>query len=178
MDIIENLIRYTEYSKGNLSKKCSMEYEDIDIRDMIFSEYDLNNSSFCGVNFFSCDFSDVYLSGSNFGGSYFGNCILKENIIKKAVWDDIIFERTEISLMDAFRTTFMFGRFLDTRFSKCCMNRCLFTESEFKNVDFIESTFVDADFTKCKFENVHFIDCKFENVVFDKNLKEQEVFFS
>ena len=177
MDIIENLIKYTEYSNGDSSKECSLEYEDIDIKNMSFSEYDLNNSSFCGVNFFLCDFSVVYLSGSNFGGSSFFDCIFRGNEIKKADWDDITFERTEISFMEAFRTSFMFGKFIDTKFSKCYINRCLFIDSELKNVDFIECTIIDTDFTKCKFENVHFINCKFENVVFDKNYKEQEVVF-
>ena len=46
MDLKENLIKYTEYSKGDITKKCSLEYEDIDITNLSFSGYDLNNSYF------------------------------------------------------------------------------------------------------------------------------------
>lgn len=169
MNLRDNLIKYTEYAKGDLSKKCSLEYEDIDIIGFDFSKFDLNNSFFCGVNFEKCDFSNVYLSGSNFGGSFLKECILKENINKKSTWDDMTFEKTKILSMNAFRTTFMCGRFQDSNFSQCYIEKCLLSNSEFKNVTFMECTIIDTDFEECKFNNVQFISCKFENVKFDQN---------
>lgn len=82
MNLKDNLIKYMKYSKGDLSKKCSLEYENINIIEFDFSKFDLNNSFFVGVNFERCDFSNVYLSGSNFGGSILKECILKGNINK------------------------------------------------------------------------------------------------
>lgn len=176
MDLSENLIKYMEYSKGDLSKKCSLEYEDIDIIGFDFSKFDLNNSFFCGVNFEKCDFSNVYLSGSNFGGSFLKECTLKENINKKSTWDDMTFEKTKIISMNAFRTTFMYGRFHDSIFSECHIEKCLLSNSDFNNVCFRECTIIDTDFTECKFDNVRFISCKFDNVKFDENVDNQTIF--
>lgn len=176
MDLRDNLIKYMKYSKGDLSKKCSLEYEDIDITGFNFSNFDLNNSFFGGVHFNKCDFSNVYLSGSNFGGSFLKECILKENIIKKAAWDDMVFENTEILLMNAFRTTFMYGRFQESNFSQCQIERCSLSNSDFKNVYFRECTIIDTDFMECKLNNVHFVKCRLENVKFDENVDKQGLF--
>lgn len=175
MDFMENLIKYTKYSKGDIAEKCSLKYEDIDITGVNFSEFDLNNSFFGGVKFNRCDFSNVYLSGSNFGGSFLKECILKENVINKAAWDDMFFEKTKILSMNAFRTTFMYGKFEESNFSKCYFEKCSLTNSYFRDVYFRECTIVDTDFTKCKLENVKFIKCKLENVKFDENIKTQEI---
>lgn len=177
MDLIDDLIKYTEYSKGYICEKCSLEYSDIDISNLNLSEYDLNNSVFCGVKFSLCDFSNVYLSGSNFGGSVLKECILKNNIIKKASWDDMTFEQIEIYLMNAFRTTFMFGKFLNTYFEECYISKCTFSDSELVNVQFRDSIIIDTDFMDCKLENVHFVGCKLENVKFDEGISHCNVFF-
>lgn len=49
--IIDNLIKYTAYSKGEISLECDLHYEDIEIDEVDFSPYDLNNSYFGGVTF-------------------------------------------------------------------------------------------------------------------------------
>lgn len=175
MDLKNNLIKYMEYSKGDLSKKCSLEYEDIDIIGFDFSKFDLNNSFFGGVNFDECDFSNVYLSGSNFGGSFLKECILKENVIKKATWDDMVFEKTKILSMNAFRTTFMYGRFQESNFTECHIEKCSFSNSDFQNVCFRECAIIDTDFTECKLDNVQFIRCKLDNVKFDENVDNQPI---
>lgn len=56
MNLLENLIKYTEYSKGDISKKCSIAYEDIEITEFDFSQFDLNNVFFGGVKFDKCIF--------------------------------------------------------------------------------------------------------------------------
>jgi len=175
MNFKDNLIKYKEYSQGDISKKCIIEYEDIDILSFDFSKYDLNNSYFGGVNFEKCNFSNVYLSGSNFGGSFFKDCIFRENVINKAAWDDIVFEKTKILSMSALRTTFMFGKFQDSYFAECYFEKSSFANSEFKNVEFRECTIIDSDFTECKFEMMQFIKCKLHNVKFDKNADNQIV---
>lgn len=172
----ENLIKYTEYARGSTSVECSLQYSDINISNLDFSKYDLNNSAFCGVEFNLCDFSNVYLSGSNFGGSVLKDCIFRENIIKKASWDDMTFEQVRINLMNAFRTTFMFGKFLNTDFEKCHIDRCSFSGSELVNVYFRESVITDTDFTDCKLENVYFTGCKLKNVSFDEGVNKHNVF--
>ena len=178
MNLIENLIKYTEYSKGDMSKKCKLEYEDINISNIDFSKFDLNNSYFGGVKFSLCNFSNVYLSGSNFGGSILKDCIFKRNIIKKASWDDMVFERTRIFMMTAFKTTLMFGKYVDTNFDECHFEKCSFANSQFINIYFRKSTFIDIDFTECKLKNVHFIGCKLENVKFDEKNNNGAVFFN
>lgn len=177
MNLMDDLIKYTEYSSGNESKKCILEYEDINIEGFDFSKFDLNNSFFCGVNFDKCNFSNVYLSGSNFGGSFLKECILKENIINKATWDDMIFEKTKILSMNAFRTTFMYGKFQDTDFLECHLEKCSLTNSDFKNVYFRGCIIIDTDFMECKLDNVKFIGCKLDNVKFDENVDTQALFF-
>lgn len=169
MNLKDNLIKYMKYSKGDLSKKCSLEYENINIIEFDFSKFDLNNSFFVGVNFERCDFSNVYLSGSNFGGSILKECILKGNINKKSTWDDMTFKKTKILLMNAFRTTFMYGKFQNSNFEECHIEKCLLSNSCFENMWFRKCTIIDTDFTRCKFENVQFINCTFENIQFDKN---------
>lgn len=176
MNLMDNLIKYTEYSKGNISKKCSLEYQDIDIAEFDFSKFDLNNSLFLGVNFFKCDFTSVYLSGSNFGGSFFQECVLKENVIRKAYWDDVVFQKTKITLMNAFRTTFMYGNFQDSDFYVGHFENCFLMNSNFQNVNFIECTMIDTDFSECKFDNVQFIKCKLQNVKFDEDVENQVCF--
>lgn len=178
MNLIDNLIKYTEYAKGNNCEACSLEYSEISISDLDLSKYDLNNSLFLGVCFTLCDFSDVYLSGSNFGGSVLKKCILKNNIIRKALWDDMLFEESTISSMSAFRTTFMFGKFKNVSFEDCNISKCTFSDSELNNVYFRDSHLVDTDFTNCKLENVHFERCKLENVKFDDDIDNGKIFFS
>lgn len=158
MTLLENLKKYTEYSKGDLSKRCKLEYEDISIAEFDFGEFDLNNSYFGGVTFEKCIFPKVYLSGSNFGGSTFKECIFNGNQLKKACWDDIIVENSNICMNDVFRTSFMFGRFTKSNF-----NGCIFEKSTFE-----DSFFTDVNFKGCKFENVNFQNCKFENTLFEQ----------
>ena len=177
MNIIENLEKYTEYARGEESLKCKLEYEDIDLSNIDFSKYDLNNSFFGGVEFLLCDFSNVYLSGSNFGGSSMKECILNKNIIRKATWDDMILESMKINLMDAFRTSFMYGKFTDIIFNKCFLEKCSFANSELINVYFVECTVIDTDFTECRLEDVHFKGCKMENTKFDEDTDNHTVFF-
>lgn len=107
-----------------------MEYSEINISNLDFAKYDLNNSSFLGVNFVLCDFTGVYLSGSNFGGSVLKKCVLKDNIVRKASWDDVIFKEIKITSIDAFRTTFMFNKFIDMSFESSDINKCSFSDSE------------------------------------------------
>lgn len=52
------------------------------------------------------------------------------------------FENTKISSMNAMRTTFMFGKFTDTNFDKCYLDKCSFANSELKNIYFRESTII------------------------------------
>lgn len=66
-------IKYIEDLNGDLSKKCSLEYEDIDITRFNFSILDLNTSFLGSIYFNKCDFSNVYLSRSIFGRSFFHN---------------------------------------------------------------------------------------------------------
>lgn len=177
MDIINDLKQYTEYSKGDISKKCKLEYEDISIKEVDFSKYDLNNSFFLGVKFLNCNFDNVYLSDSNFGGSIIDGCEFRNNVLKKASWDDMRFEKVNVKLLEAFRTTFLYGMFIDTNFEECNFEKCSFSESMLKNVYFTGCTISDTDFRNCKFKNVHFRKCKFINVKFDENLNGQAVFF-
>ena len=90
----------------------------------------MNNSYFGGVYFEKCDFSNVYLSGSNFGGSFFNDCILEKNDNKKSTWDDITIDNSKISEMDAFKSSFMYGKFHNSQFIRCNFEITYFDGSE------------------------------------------------
>ena len=79
------------------------------------------------------------------------------------------FKKTKILLMNAFRTPFMYGKFQNSNFEECHIEKCLLSNSCFENMWFRKCTIIDTDFTRCKFENVQFINCTFENIQFDKN---------
>lgn len=171
MNFEENLINYTAYSNGDLEKKCNLQYEDETIISFDFSKYDLNNSYFGGVTFEKCVFSNVYLSGSNFGGSFLKDCILENNDNRKSIWDDIMIDNSKISEMDAFKSSFMYGKFHNIQFVRCNFEFNNFDGSEFMNVSFIDCNVNCVDFSECKFSNVIFSGCKLENVKFDDNNK-------
>ena len=126
---------------------------------------------FGGVTFEKCDFSNVYLSGSNFGGSFLKDCILENNDNRKSTWDDITIENLTISEMDAFKSSFMYGKFHNIQFVRCNFEFNIFDGSEFMNVSFIDCNVNCVDFSKCIFSNVIFSECKLENVKFDENNK-------
>lgn len=111
MSLIDNLEKYTKYSKGDLTQKCSLVVYGDYIDTLDFSPYDLNNSVFAGVTFNNCDFDFVYLSGSHFGGSIFNHCRFN-NILRKANWSYISMSKTLIYNLDAFRVDFFQCRFM------------------------------------------------------------------
>lgn len=171
MNLEENLINYTAYSNGDLEKKCVLQYEDETIISFDFSKYDLNNSYFGGVNFEKCNFSKVNFSGSNFGGSFFKDCIFEKNDNRKSTWDDILIDNSKVSEMDAFKSSFMYGKFNNIQFLRCDFKYNSFDGSEFVDASFKDCSINYVDFSKCKFSNVIFSGCKLENVKFDENNK-------
>lgn len=169
MNIIDNLIKYTAYSKGEISLECDLHYEDIEIDEVDFSPYDLNNSYFGGVTFKKCCFTKVYLSGSNFGGSIMEECVFNSNELKKSSWDDMKFIYTNFKNLDAFRTTFLYGQFKECVYEQCFFSRCLLSNSVFDNVKFVNCKFEDVNFSESIFKNVIMEKCEIKNVELDEN---------
>ncbi len=175
-ELTKKLIQYTQYSQGDLEKRCELHYEDIMIDNFDFSKYDLNNALFLGVYFENCDFTNVYLSGSYFGGSTMNNCILKNNTLRKANWDCITVSHTEISKLDLFRTTIMDASFDHVNITSSKLERCLLSSSHINNVEFYGCSIIDTDFGYT-LQNVEFYECSIidtdfgctlQNVIFKK----------
>lgn len=158
------LAKYTAYSLGDLSKKCVLEIQNEKIENFDFSEYDLNNSFFVDVEFDSCNFKGVYLSGSFFCGSSLRDCILEDNTLRKAEWNAMTFQQTTIKRLDAFRTSFRSNTFQKCVFRDCKIGvKCSFWNSDLVDVFFdncvFEWAFLEAvRYTKVRFRNCQFID--------------------
>lgn len=180
MDISEQLEQYTRYAQGDLSQACSLQFEDIIFERMDFSKYDLNNSTFLGVQFLECNFNKVYLSGTSFCGNLIQGGTFNENILRKADWDSISIRETVITALDAFRTSFYEGDFCKVIFSDCRLEKCSFSNSTFDTVQFVNcdlslTSFNNAHFRKALFCNCIFHCTTFDGVDFDSNINFEEI---
>lgn len=156
------LAKYTAYSLGDLSKKCVLEIQNEKIESFDFSKYDLNNSFFVDVEFDSCNFKGVYLSGSFFCGSSLRDCVLEDNTLRKAEWNAMTFWQTTIKRLDAFRTSFMRDIFQHCVFQDCKIGvKCSFSLSNFEDVFFDNCVFEWAFLYKARYTNVRFRNCHF-----------------
>ena len=77
--------------------------------------------------------------------------------------------------MNAFRTTFMYGKFRDSAFFGYYLEKCSLANSDLQNIYFRECTIIDTDFTEYKFDNVQFVKCSLDDVKFDKMVGEQPI---
>jgi len=177
MDIYEQLKKYTDYSLGLSNEKSNLYYEDISLNKIIFTNYDLNNSSFLEVNFIACDFSQVYMSGASLCGSTFEECIFKDNVYKKGNSDHAIYIKSNFEGMDAFRTSFYECTFSELTIIDSDMRNCSFSDANFSNVIFKNVNFDSSSFNSSVFKNVKFIDCTFEKLRFDAAIGIESVDF-
>lgn len=92
MDILKELQSYTEYSLGKSNRIIEIKYADTSFAELVFTGYDLNNTEFLEVAFNQCDFSDVYLSGSNLSGSVFDQYIFNNVKFIECILNETIFE--------------------------------------------------------------------------------------
>ena len=172
--LVDRLEQYTRYSKGDLSCKSDLIFEDINISQIDFSPYDLNNSYFLGVDFDECNFRNVYLSGSNFSGSSFTDCIFANNILRKAQWVFTSFLNTEVISLDAFRVQFDNVTITESVFRNSTFFGCDFSgydEGCIENAEFYNCEFKQVQFKDCEFKNVRFINCSFNDTCFDDEIK-------
>lgn len=151
---------YTEFSKGDMTKEILLDIRDTNIDMVDFSPYDLNNSAFLGVTFNNCSFDNVYLDGSNFGGSIFKRCKFCGNSLKKADWGYIYMIQTHVKDMDAFRTEFFDINLEDCTFYNCAFNRCIICNKK-------DTRIKNTVFKSCVFESTNLKDCDYESTVFD-----------
>ena len=113
VDILKELQSYTDYSLGKINERIEIKYSDMSFTELIFSWYDLNNTEFLEVSFNQCDFTNVYLSGSNLSGSIFNRCIFNNNVFRKGKAEYASFNQTDIKNIDSFRTSFYGSSFND-----------------------------------------------------------------
>ncbi|MEI4803847.1 pentapeptide repeat-containing protein [Bacillus sp. FJAT-51639] len=177
MDIYIQLKKYTEFSMGQSNEVCELIYQDTFINGIVFTGYDLNNSSFLEVVFNSCDFSNVYLSGASICGSTFNECIFLKNTFRKGKADYSIFNSTNLGELDSFRTSFYESQFLNVILKDSKLERCYLDESIFSNVKFENVKFLSSTFNNSTFKNVHFINCHFEDSTFQNVTNFHEVHF-
>ncbi len=176
MDIYDQLKKYTDFSLGKSNVDYELVYKDILLNNVIFTGYDLNNSSFLEVQFNQCDFSNVYLSGASLCGSTFGHCIFKQNIFRKGFCDCTRFKFTTFEFLDSFRTSYYESFFSNVRFQNSRLERSYFDDSEFVNTQFKNVEFNESSFDNCKFKDVKFEKCNFNKTSF-KNVKDIDSIF-
>lgn len=122
MDLLTKLKKYTEFSMGLSNEVCELIYQDTSFDGIVFTGYDLNNSSFLEIVFNECDFSNVYLSGASLCGSNFNRCEFSDNIFRKGKADNSRFSSTVFKNLDSFRTTFYESKFLMWKFQMLNLN--------------------------------------------------------
>lgn len=162
MELQKKLELYTKYLHGLDNNLSMLEIEDVELNEFDFTKYDLNNGYFGGVKFISCDFTNVYLSGSNFGGSQLNACILYNNSLVKAEWDDVTMSGMKVKSLNAFRSSFIFSKFVNCNCENSNFESCNFAGANFDNVIFEGCNFKDAYFNGCTFNNVIFKNCIIE----------------
>lgn len=167
VDISKKLQRYTDYSMGKSSEKIDIKYVDASFKEFVFTGYDLNNTEFLEVLFDQCDFTDVYLSGSNLSGSIFNHCILNNNIFRKGKADYVSLIQTNIKSMDSFRTSFYGTSFKDMCIEGTMMCNCFIVNAFFSNVVFRNVNLTNTNFKNSTFDNVKFIGCILVKTIFD-----------
>lgn len=166
MDLFTKLKKYTEFSMGLSKEVCELIYQDTSFEGIVFTGYDLNNSSFLEVVFNSCDFSNVYLSGASLCGSTFNRCEFLGNIFRKGNADYSTFNSTVLKNLDSFRTTFYESQFFDVKVSNSKLELTYMDDSTFSEVEFENTEFLSSTFNNSTFKNVKFINCCFENTKF------------
>lgn len=166
MDLLENLKRYTDFSKGISNEPCELLYEDICLDNIVFTNYDLNNSKFLEVQFKNCNFAEVYLSGASLCGSLFEECIFENNIFKKGMADYARFLKSDFNAIDAFRTSFYATNFEDLKIENSLFKNCHIGRAKFVNVIFENTDLSKANFNDSVFENVTFQDCYLDETQF------------
>ena len=177
MDIFQKLQSYMDYSFGKTNEKVEIKYEDTFFKSVTFTGYDLNNTEFLGVVFSQCDFTDVYLSGSNLSGSTFEQCTFNNNIFRKGMAEYASFVQTDLKKIDSFRTSFYKSRFSNLLIEKSVMKNCVMADTVFSNVTFSDVDLAGSSFRRSGFANVKFVRCILNDVTFEDNLGLESVEF-
>ena len=167
MNILAELQKYTDYSLGKSKEQMEIKYEDTSLEKLVFTGFDLNNTEFLEVIFNNCDFTDVYLSGSNLSGSTFEECILKRNTFRKGKAEYVTFRQTVITDLDSFRTSFYGSCFNDLIIENSIMKNCFIARANSTNIVFKNTDLTNTSFKHSKFSNVRFVDCKLDGVNFE-----------
>ena len=140
MNILAELQKYTDYSLGKSKEQMEIKYENTSFEKLVFTGFDLNNTEFLEVIFNNCDFTDVYLSGSNLSGS---------------------------TDLDSFRTSFYGSCFNDLIIENSIMKNCFIARANLSNIVFKNTDLTNTSFKHSMFSNVRFVDCKLDGVNFE-----------
>lgn len=177
MELLTKLQKYTDYSLGKSKEKLEIKYEDTSFDNLTFIGFDMNNTEFLEVIFTNCDFSDVYLSGSNLSGSTFEKCIFKRNMFRKGKAEYVTFNRTMINGLDSFRSSLYQSEFHDMIINDSLMKNCFIARATFSNIIFKNTDLTDANFNYSKFSNVKFINCILNGTKFENTLGFEKIEF-
>ncbi len=163
MNLLKQLEEYTKYSRGLGSNVTELFYRNETIKGVDFSKFDLNNAVFLDSHFSDCKLNNVYMSGTNFGGSTFDKCLFDSNTINKAEWDYVRILRCKLNGISSFRTFYLSAVIEETEAYRCEFSRCSFSESSMSGCSFRECYFRDCNFDRIDFANVTFSHCAFED---------------
>ena len=177
MDILNDLQKYTDFSSGKSKERIEIKYIESSFQNLRFTGFDLNNTEFLEVTFSGCDFTNVYLSGSNLSGSIFKKCIFKNNIFRKGKAEYVIFDQTDINNMDAFRSSFYEASFNDIVIVESQIANCFFSRSSFSNTVFKNVDLTSTNFSHAKFNNVKFVECILDKTNFENAIGLESVEF-
>ena len=175
MDLLKNLQKMTDYHKG-IGERYELAYDDVEIKNIKFTGYDISYSWFTNTKFIECDFTNVDLDSTWLCNSIFEVCKLENNGFVKGNADGVGFKESDLKNLKAFRSTFFGSKFENMSIFNSSFKYCGFL-SEIVNVEFESTDLTGASFDDSSFQNVVFRGCYFEDTTFRNVMSWNEINF-
>ena len=167
MDLLKDLQKLTDYHKG-IGEKFELAYDNIEIKNIEFTGYDISYSWFTNTLFNECNFTNVDLDSAWLCSSIFESCKFENNSFIKGNADDAEFRSSDFKEMNAFRTTFLDSKFGNMNIFNSSFKYCGFLSTilnvTFENTDLTGVNFDDSSFQSVTFKGCYFEDTTFRNV--------------
>ena len=168
MDLLKNLQKLTDYHKG-VGEKFELACDDIEIKNIIFTGYDISYSWFTNVQFKECDFTNVDMDCLQVHSSIFENCKFENNNFVKGNANKVEFKESYFKNLRAFRSSFYKTKFKDMVVMNSSIDQCDFL-STMVNIVFEKTNLAFTNFDDSDFQSVVFKECYFEDTTF-RNVK-------
>ncbi|MDD5065315.1 MAG: pentapeptide repeat-containing protein [Phycisphaerae bacterium] len=137
-------------------------------RDVVFNKENLSNLDIKKSYFYSCEFVNCNISGSNLSDSRFVGCIFKYSDLSNAILLNTVFREVEFISCKLIGLDFSdcIKMLLEMTFKSCDLSYCLFTDMNLRRMRFDECRFFQAEFNSCNLSDSSFdesmlAECKF-----------------